>query len=119
EGRASDRVNRGGEKISADEVESHLLAHPDIFDAALISVPDDYLGERSCAFIIPRGRALKPSEVKAWIRNRGLAAYKVPDRIIFVESFQATAVGKVSRKDLRESLRRRLMEEEAAGSGGN
>ncbi len=117
EGRANDQINRGGEKISADEVETHLLAHPAIFDAAVVSVPDAYLGERSCAFIIPRGTAPKPSEIKAWIRARGLAAYKVPDRVLIVDSFHATAVGKVSRKDLRESLRRQLIAEDAAAEG--
>ncbi|HAL07767.1 MAG TPA: 2,3-dihydroxybenzoate-AMP ligase, partial [Brevundimonas sp.] len=54
-GRATDHINRAGEKISAEEVEDHLLAHPAVFDAAVVSVPDDYLGERICAFIIPNG----------------------------------------------------------------
>ncbi|MDT8267904.1 AMP-binding protein, partial [Roseomonas sp. DSM 102946] len=55
QGRAGDHINRAGEKISAEEVEDHLLAHPNVFDAAIVSVPDSYLGERICAFVIPQG----------------------------------------------------------------
>jgi 2,3-dihydroxybenzoate-AMP ligase len=111
-GRATDHINRAGEKISAEEVEDHLLAHPAVFDAAVVSVPDPYLGERTCAFIIPAGAPPRGVEVKAWMRQRGIADFKVPDQIVFVEDFAATAVGKVSRKELRAALRERLMSEE-------
>lgn len=111
-GRATDQINRGGEKISAEEVEDHLLAHPQIHDAVLVSVPDEYLGERSCAFIIPRGAIGKPlafkAELKSWIRGRGLAAYKAPDQIVIVEAFPSTGVGKISRKELRAALREQI-----------
>lgn len=104
-GRATDHINRGGEKVSAEEVEDHLLAHPGVRDAALVSIPDEYLGERSCAFIIPAGDPPRAAELKRWIRERGVASYKVPDRIIFVDEFPATGVGKVSRKDLRAAIK--------------
>ncbi|MGI6244433.1 MAG: (2,3-dihydroxybenzoyl)adenylate synthase [Pseudochelatococcus sp.] len=123
QGRAKDQINRGGEKVSAEEIEDHLLAHPGVFDAAVVSIPDAYLGERSCAFVIPRravpeGAALKPLTLKAWVRERGLAAFKVPDRVIFVDSFHTTAVGKISRKDLRASLRQQLLAADAAEAAG-
>ncbi|MFD2251076.1 2,3-dihydroxybenzoate-AMP ligase [Pseudochelatococcus lubricantis] len=119
QGRAKDQINRGGEKVSAEEIEDHLLAHPGVFDAAVVSIPDPYLGERSCAFVIPRksvpeGAGLRPLALKSWVRERGLAAFKVPDRVVFVDSFHTTAVGKVSRKDLRATLRQRLLEADAA-----
>ncbi|MFC7610626.1 (2,3-dihydroxybenzoyl)adenylate synthase [Teichococcus aestuarii] len=60
QGRAGDHINRAGEKISAEEIEDHLLAHPNVFDAAVVSVPDEFLGERSCAFVIPQGAAARP-----------------------------------------------------------
>src|SRR5690606_36477535 len=107
-----DQINRGGEKVSPEEVEEHLLAHPQVHDAALVSVPDPYLGERSCAFIVPRGEAPRIGALKAWIRARGLAAYKIPDQVRFVEAFPETGVGKTSRKDLRAALR-----EQASGRG--
>ena len=111
-GRATDHINRAGEKISAEEVEDHLLAHPAVFDAAVVSVPDDYLGERICAFIIPNGAPPRGVELKAWMRKRDIADFKVPDQIVFVDDFAVTAVGKVSRRELRAALRQRILEEE-------
>ncbi len=117
-GRASDHINRGGEKVSAEEVEDHLLAHPQVHDAAIVSVPDPYLGERACAFVIPRGEAPKGAVLKAWIRSRGLAAYKVPDQIVFVAEFPATGVGKVSRRELRAAIREYLAAEPQGSEKG-
>ena len=111
-GRATDHINRAGEKVSAEEVEDHLLAHPSVFDAAVVSVPDDYLGERICALVIPNGAPPRGVELKAWMRKRDIADFKVPDQIVFVDDFAVTAVGKVSRRELRAALRKRILEEE-------
>lgn len=105
QGRASDHINRAGEKISAEEIENHLMAHPDVFDAAVVSVPDEFLGERSCAFVIPKQEKPRAALLKRWIRERGLADFKVPDQIVFVDTFSATAAMKISRKSLRAQLR--------------
>lgn len=113
-GRATDHINRSGEKISAEEVEDHLLAHPAVFDAAVVSVPDEYLGERICAFIMPNGTPPRSVELKAWMRKRDIADFKVPDQIVFVDDFAVTAVGKISRRELRAALRQRMLEQEAA-----
>lgn len=104
-GRATDHINRGGEKVSAEEIEDHLLAHPDVLDAAVVAVADAFLGERSCAFIVPRGTPPKATALKAWLRTRGIAAFKVPDQIRFIDAFPETGVGKTSRKALRAHLR--------------
>ncbi|WP_416057341.1 (2,3-dihydroxybenzoyl)adenylate synthase [Stenotrophomonas maltophilia] len=111
QGRAGDHINRAGEKISAEEIEDHLLAHPGVFDAAVVSIPDEYLGERSCAFVIQQGEAIKAPALKAWMRGRGLAAFKVPDQVVFVDSFDTTAVGKISRRELRAQLRARHLQQ--------
>lgn len=111
QGRATDHINRAGEKISAEEIEDHLLAHPQVFDAAVVSIPDDFLGERSCAFVIPGDDKPRPAELKAWVRGRGLAAFKVPDQIVFVDAFGTTAVGKISRRELRAQLRAQFLAE--------
>ncbi|MFJ1804069.1 (2,3-dihydroxybenzoyl)adenylate synthase [Streptomyces sp. NPDC088180] len=105
EGRAKDQINRGGEKIAAEEVENHILAHPAVHDANVVAEPDPYLGERVCAYVILRSGAgpLKAVAVKRFVRERGLAAYKVPDRVEFVDVFPQTGVGKVSKKDLRKA----------------
>ena len=105
QGRAGDHINRAGEKISAEEIEDHLLAHPNVFDAAIVAIPDEFLGERSCAFVIAKGERPRAPALKAWMRTRGIADYKVPDQIVFVDSFETTAVGKISRKELRARLR--------------
>jgi len=113
QGRATDHINRAGEKISAEEIEDHLLAHGNVFDAAVVSIPDEFLGERICAFVIAAGEKPKPAILKAWVRGRGLAGFKVPDQIVFVDAFGTTAVGKISRRELRAQLREQYL----AGQG--
>lgn len=108
-GRATDMINRGGEKVSAEEIEDHLIAHPQVHDAAVVALPDLFLGERTCAAVIARGETPRAVALKAWIRSRGVAAYKIPDQIVFVEAFPETAVGKTSRKDIRAALREHLV----------
>ncbi|MEC3607922.1 MULTISPECIES: (2,3-dihydroxybenzoyl)adenylate synthase [Bacillus] len=108
EGRAKDQINRGGEKVAAEEVENHLLAHPSVHDAAVVSMPDDFLGERSCAYIIPRDTPPAAAELKQFLRERGLAAYKIPDRVEFTDSFPQTGVGKVSKKALRQAIAEKM-----------
>ncbi|WP_432533775.1 (2,3-dihydroxybenzoyl)adenylate synthase [Kineococcus arenarius] len=111
EGRAKDRVNRGGEKVSAEEVEDVLLTHPDVHDAALVGVPDEHLGERTCAFVVPRpGASPSVRELRAHVRSAGLAEFKVPDRVEVVAEFPPTAVGKTSRQQLRTALAALLAE---------
>jgi 2,3-dihydroxybenzoate-AMP ligase len=117
QGRATDHINRAGEKISADEVEDHLLAHPNVFDAAVVSIPDPFLGERICAFVIPQGEKPKGPALKAFMRSRKVADFKVPDQIVFVDAFELTAVGKVSRKELRTRLRAQFLGDEQLKAG--
>ncbi|MFT3736657.1 MAG: (2,3-dihydroxybenzoyl)adenylate synthase [Rhodocyclaceae bacterium] len=108
EGRNKDQINRGGDKVAAEEVENHLLAHPAVLDAAVVAMPDAYLGERSCAFIVPRGDAPRAMEIARFMRERGLAQYKQPDRIEFVAQFPKTGVGKIDKRALRERVSERL-----------
>jgi len=117
EGRVKDQINRGGDKVSAEEVENHLLAHSAVFDAAVVSMPDEFLGERSCAFIIPRGNPPTVAELKSFLKERGLAAYKIPDRVEFVDSFPKTGVGKVSKKALREAIAQKILSDRKTHTG--
>ncbi|WP_020495869.1 (2,3-dihydroxybenzoyl)adenylate synthase [Sciscionella marina] len=105
-GRSKEQINRGGEKIAPDEVESHLLAHPAVLDAAVIGIPDEHLGERSMAFVLPRAGAEwpRPLELRGHLRDRALAGYKLPDRIEVVERFPHTGVGKISKAELRRLI---------------
>jgi 2,3-dihydroxybenzoate-AMP ligase len=108
EGRAKDQINRGGDKVAAEEVENHILAHPAVRDVAVVAMPDAFLGERTCAFVIPRGTPPKGIEITRFLRERGLAGYKIPDRVEFVDAFPQTGVGKVSKKALRAVIAERL-----------
>lgn len=104
-GRAKEQINRGGEKVSAEEVENHLMAHPGVLDAAVVSVPDEYLGERTCAYVVPAdGAHPGEAELRRFVRERGIAAFKVPDLVVVVERFPVTGVGKTSKRELRAAL---------------
>jgi 2,3-dihydroxybenzoate-AMP ligase len=100
EGRMKDVINRGGEKVPVEEVEDHLLAHPAVHDAAVIALPDEYLGERSCACVIPRGTPPGRAELLAHLSARGLAGFKLPDDVRVLTSFPRTALGKVDKNAL-------------------
>ena len=106
EGRTRDIVNRGGEKVPTGEVEDHLRAHPLVRDAALVAVPDRALGEKSTAFVIPDGGAPTLAALREFLLDRGLAAYKSPDHLELVERFPHTALGKVDKAALRDSVTR-------------
>ncbi len=106
-GRSKDQINRGGEKIAPEEVENLLLAHEAVHDVSVVGVPDALLGERTKAYVILREGvepgALSILGVRRFLRERGLAAYKIPDTIEFVAQFPSTGVGKVSKREQRES----------------
>lgn len=103
-GRVKDQINRGGEKIAAEEIESLLLRHPNIVDAALIAIPDDALGEKSCACLITDGAPIKPLVVRKFLRSQGVADYKLPDAVTLLTEFPLTPVGKTNKKALRAQL---------------
>ena len=108
EGRKKDMINRGGEKISAEEVENLILGHPAVLNVAVVAMPDPVLGERACACVVPRpGAALTLDELTRFLRDeRRVAKFKLPERLELRERFPTTAVGKISKKDLRDEIRR-------------
>nr|WP_264186892.1 (2,3-dihydroxybenzoyl)adenylate synthase [Stutzerimonas stutzeri] len=107
-GRIKDQINRGGEKIAAEEVENLLMAHPAVTHAALVSMPDETMGEKSCAFVVSADPALKGVALRRYLRGLGLADYKLPDRIERIAALPMTAVGKVDKTRLRRHLAERL-----------
>lgn len=114
EGRAKDQINRGGEKVSSEEVEHFLMAHPEVVDAALVPMPDAYLGEKSCAYVIRGNPALHAAGLLRFLRAQGIAAYKIPDRVEFVDVLPKTAVGKTDKQALRRDIANRLAAAEVA-----
>ena len=101
EGRKKDLINRGGEKISAEEIENLILSHPAVKDAACIPVPDPDLGERMCACILLRdGKGITFEELKQFLIEKEIAKYKLPERLEILDDFPLSNIGKVSKKDL-------------------
>ena len=112
EGRKKDLINRGGEKISAEEIENLILMHPAVQNIACVSMPDPVLGERMCACVIPRrGAALTLQELVAFLMNEEIAKHKLPERLEILDDFPLSPFGKVSKKDLTERIARKLKEE--------
>jgi 2,3-dihydroxybenzoate-AMP ligase len=106
EGRKKDLINRGGEKISAEEIENLLLAHPGVFNVACVPMPDPILGERVCAFVIPWQGQKAPTldELTSFLLKRGIARFKLPERLELVDDFPLSKFGKVSKKALTQRL---------------
>ncbi|MUM35924.1 (2,3-dihydroxybenzoyl)adenylate synthase, partial [Mycobacterium sp. CBMA361] len=103
-GRIKDVIHRGGETISALDLEEHLLTHPSIRAAAAVPLPDPYLGEKICAVVVFDGGALTLSDVHSHLDARGVAAHSRPDSLIAQSSLPLTAVGKVDKKAIIASL---------------
>ncbi len=104
QGREKDQINRGGEKIAAEEIENLLLRHPAVIYAALVSMEDELMGEKSCAYLVVK-EPLRAVQVRRFLREQGIAEFKLPDRVECVDSLPLTAVGKVDvqvRRFLRE-----------------
>ncbi len=101
EGRKKDLINRGGEKISAEEIENLILSHPVVKNVACIPVPDPDMGERMCACVILRdGATLTFDELKTFLIDKEIAKFKLPERLELVSDFPLSTFGKVSKKDL-------------------
>ncbi|MGH7950024.1 MAG: AMP-binding enzyme, partial [Candidatus Binataceae bacterium] len=116
EGRVKDLINRGGEKIRAEDIESHLLAHPAIARAAVVAMPDAILGEKGCAYVTLRsGTMLRLEDLKGFLASRGVAKFKWPERMEVIDEMPLTNVGKVRKVELRADIARKL----AAERGGS
>jgi 2,3-dihydroxybenzoate-AMP ligase len=103
EGRKKDLINRGGEKISAEEIENLILSHPSVMDVACIPVPDPALGERMCACVLLRNNAsLGFDELKNFLLGKEIAKFKLPERLEILPDFPLSTFGKVSKKKLAE-----------------
>jgi non-ribosomal peptide synthetase component E (peptide arylation enzyme) len=112
EGREKDIIIRGGENISAPEVEEHLLEHPDVVEVAVVAMPDDRLQERPCAYLrlVPDASPddLTVESLSAFLDERGLQRHKHPERVEFVDAFSRTTTGKIQKFKLREDVADKL-----------
>ncbi len=103
QGREKDQINRGGEKIAAEEVENLLLRHPQVVNAALVSMTDELMGERSCAYIVAT-QNINAVALRRHLRQLGVAEFKLPDRFERLDALPLTPVGKVDKKRLRRLI---------------
>ncbi|MCA1646414.1 MAG: AMP-binding protein [Chloroflexi bacterium] len=101
EGRKKDLINRGGEKISAEEIENLILGHPAVQNVACVALPDPLLGERMCACVLLRpGARLSLLELVEFLTAEEIARHKLPERLEIMDQFPLSPIGKVSKKDL-------------------
>ncbi|WP_097481195.1 medium-chain fatty-acid--CoA ligase [Escherichia coli] len=112
-GRKKDIIVRGGENISSREVEDILLQHPKIHDACVVAMPDERLGERSCAYVVLKAphHSLSLEEVVAFFSRKRIAKYKYPEHIVVIEKLPRTASGKIQKFLLRKDIMRRLTQD--------
>jgi 2,3-dihydroxybenzoate-AMP ligase len=105
EGRKKDLINRGGEKISAEEVENLILSHPAVQNVACIAVPDADMGERMCACVIlAPGKTLTLKELVDYLQTKEIAKYKLPERLEVMDDFPLSKFGKVAKNVMVEMV---------------
>ena len=110
--RTKNIIIRGGFNISAQEVENMLLGHPEILDVAAVAMPDDALGEKVCVYVVPKGEEkLEIEEIKAFMQEKGIAVYKIPERLEIISVIPRNPVGKVLKKILREDIQKKIQKE--------
>jgi cyclohexanecarboxylate-CoA ligase len=104
-GRSKDVIIRGGENIPVVEVESLLYKHPAVAQVAIVAYPDERLGERACAIVVPKaGQTLDFAEMTAFLKSQKLAIQYIPERLILRDVMPATPSGKIQKFRLREML---------------
>jgi 2,3-dihydroxybenzoate-AMP ligase len=105
EGRRKDLINRGGEKISCDEIENLIFGMPQVKVVALVGLPDPVFGEKACACVILQpGATLAFDELIAYLRQQKIASFKLPERLEIMDEFPVSPVGKILKRALRERL---------------
>lgn len=105
-GRTKDVIIRGAENLPVVEIESVLYKHPDIQQVAIVAYPDERLGERACAFIVPKaGRTFSFQEMVRFLDSQHLAKQYYPERIEVRDQLPSTASGKIQKFALRTLLR--------------
>jgi acyl-CoA synthetase len=104
--RSKDMVVRGGMKISAAELETFVSGHPKVADVAVVAYPDEILGERACAVVVPRpGETVSLTEIVDYLRGLGIATFKLPERLELRDELPRNPLGKILKRELRSELR--------------
>jgi 2,3-dihydroxybenzoate-AMP ligase len=112
EGRKKDLINRGAEKISAEEIENLILMHSAVQNVACVPMRDPVMGEKNCACVVTRpGQELQFAELISFLNEQEIAKFKLPERLEFFDEFPLSNFGKVSKKDLVVLVHERMNQE--------
>ncbi|MGB9905018.1 MAG: class I adenylate-forming enzyme family protein, partial [Desulfotomaculales bacterium] len=105
-GRSKDLIIRGGMNISPEELEYLIIEHPKVAEVAVVGYPDEKLGEKVCAVIVPaKGENVSLEEIIEFLKKKDIAVYKLPEKIMVVESLPRNPVGKVLKRELRDFVK--------------
>jgi 2,3-dihydroxybenzoate-AMP ligase len=108
-GRIKEMINRGGESISATEIERLITRHPDVAVVAVIPMPDPLMGERVCAYVQPKtGAHLTFDGIISFLKKQKASVLQLPERIEFIDAMPYTGAQKVDKKSLREDIEKKL-----------
>ena len=108
-GRIKEMINRGGESISATEIERLINRHPDVAAVAVIPMPDPSMGERVCAYIQPKtGAQLSFDEIISFLKEQKASVLQLPERIEFIDVMPYTGAQKLDKRCLREDIEKKL-----------
>lgn len=104
--RCKDIIIRGGNNISAQEIENMLQGHPAVLDVAAVAMPDERLGEKICIYVVPKDTDNAPdlSDLTGFMTEQGLAIYKLPERLEFIDAIPRNPVGKIVKPELRKNI---------------
>jgi len=108
-GRVKEMINRGGESISATEIENLIIDHPDVVTVAVIPMPDPEMGERVCAYIQPRPRAdLNFEKIISFLKEKKASVLQLPEHIEFIDGMPFTKAEKIDKRALREDIKKKI-----------
>jgi non-ribosomal peptide synthetase component E (peptide arylation enzyme) len=117
-GRRKDVIIRGGQNIYPLEIENLLLKHPKVDKVAAIGIPDCEMGEKACVYIVPKsGEEISFSEMVLFLKDQGIASFKIPERLEFIEDLPLAGGIKVDKKLLRQDIENKLKREVVTFSG--
>jgi 2,3-dihydroxybenzoate-AMP ligase len=111
-GRKKDIIRRGGETIIPSEIENILYSHPDIKDVAVVGMPDPQMGERACAYVVPKpGKTISFDDMISFLKSKGASVLLLPERLEIIDELPLTGVGKMDKKALRKDIEEKLRKE--------
>ncbi|WP_456467850.1 AMP-binding enzyme [Archaeoglobus sp.] len=90
-------------------MENALLEHPKVTEVVAVGMPDEILGERVCIFVVPRGEEPTLEELRSFLKEKGFAVYKLPEKLIITDAIPRNPVGKI----LKSVLRKMVSQEES------